>query len=132
MELSVRTLFVFTLNESFWLFSLQYFITAVEVNRLFLYEKEAAEKRFQIYNYVFVSVSAVLLLSSIVYHLSFNQFAYTWWLAVWTLSVPSILFLTLMLYGLYKINAAMKYHGILSNEKKIYLHMFFFTLFTAQ
>lgn len=128
-ELTIRTLFVFTLNESFWLFTLQYFITAVEVTRLFVNEKEAAERRFEIYNYVFICVSVVLLLSSIFYHLSFNQYKYTWELAVWTLSVPSIVFLSLMLYGLFKIKSTMKHHGILSNEYKIYLHVFFFTLF---
>jgi len=121
------------MQESFWIFSFQYFITAIELKNLFVREDHKTIKRFKIYNIVFLIVTGILAANNVLYQILPTKFDEPMLgLTLWTISVPQIFFLASILWGLNIIANIMAKYKILKNEKIFYLHVFFFSLLTVQ
>ena len=115
--------------EAFFLFALQYLVSGIEINYLFVKDEQKSAKRAKIYSYAFVVGTFLLLANSITYHVAFyNLKPISWIILGWMIVVFNFVFLTMMLYGLYNIRRAMQHYEILQNEKMVVLHIIFFSL----
>lgn len=82
-------MFLFLMQESFWIFSFQYFITAIELKNLFVREDQKTIKRFQIYNFIFLVVTVILISNNVFYQILPSKYDKPMIvLTFWTISLP--------------------------------------------
>ena len=110
----IMSIQLFMEMEAFFLFALQYLVSAIELNYLFIRDEEKSAKRVQIYSYSFMIGTLLLLANSVLYHVSFYNLKQIFWIIFgWMIVFFNFVFLAMMLYGLYNIRRAMKFYEIL-------------------
>lgn len=142
VEETIRAAAIFFMQESFWFFSLQYYVAAKELTKLRDHDpgKTKTKRRALIYERVFWAVTIVLLANNILYTYLPQRYTgpgdkgKTWvlGLTIWTISVPPVFFLITILLGLRIMYKIMQTHSILRNERIFRLHVIFFCIFTAE
>lgn len=106
--MTIMSIQLFMEMQAFFLFALQYLVSAIELNYLFIRDEEKSAKRAQSYFYSFVIGTLLLLTNSILYHVSFYNFKPISWIILgWMIVLFDFVFLAMMVYGLFNIRRAM-------------------------
>lgn len=104
----IMSIQLFMEMEAFFLFALQYLVSAIELNYLFVRDEERAAKRASVYSFTLVVGTLLLLANSIVYHVAFYHLKLIFNIVFgWMIVFFNLVFLVMMLYGLYNIRRAM-------------------------
>lgn len=102
-------------------------MTANEMQHLYRMISEETITRYRMYYIVYGAIIVVLLALSIVKHV----YPSIVWLGLLSLSFPDILFVLMLLYGLYKIQQASRQHQCLTNEKYMWTHVILASLYAV-